>query len=544
MSSSPSPDDGLDPGALWESPAVFLSTWMVLVACQFYAGSFHAGFNGYPDEAGHVVSGVMLREYYAQGRPAPPFEFAANYYAHYPKVVIGHWPPVFYVAQAVWTGLFGHGKVPLFLMLSALSALTAVLVYRFVRPRAGRLAGACAALLWCLAPKTVFTTTTVLAEPLLTLLTTTAVLAYAAYLEKPRWSVSLLFGILAAAALLTKGSAIALALVPPAAVVLLRRPRLLLRLHFWAPAVVVVALAGLWYVPLLSSTAERVTAERTMLPALDRLALWIPLLGVPLLVAGVVGWAANVVRPALQGKVTVGDATFGAFVASAALFHQFVPESQEARHLVPASPFLIALAVLWFHAAVSRAPKPAALLAVFTLTCAAASFEINRKPATPYPRIAQDLLTDRTLDDAAILVSSEEYVEGALIAELALQAPRPVHLVLRASKQLARTDWNAAGPYELRYSDADLIPRGLLPIPAAVVVLEDAEKPTKTIPHHRQLRAAVAAESSPWKLQKRYPGSPGVAVYRLQAEDLARRTAIQVEIGRGGRMVDVPAPEK
>ena len=32
--------------------------------------------------------------------------FAENYYLHYPEVAMGHWPPGFYLLQAVWTLLF------------------------------------------------------------------------------------------------------------------------------------------------------------------------------------------------------------------------------------------------------------------------------------------------------------------------------------------------------------------------------------------------------------------------------------------------------
>jgi 4-amino-4-deoxy-L-arabinose transferase-like glycosyltransferase len=60
-----------------------------------------------------------------------------------------------------------------------------------------------------------------------------------------RWS--LLFGLLAAAAILTKGNGAALALVPPIALLLSRRFELLRRASVWIPVPIVAVLTGPWY---------------------------------------------------------------------------------------------------------------------------------------------------------------------------------------------------------------------------------------------------------------------------------------------------------
>ena len=52
------------------------------------------------------MTGLMVRDYIAAGFPDSPFRFAENYYLHYPKVAIGHWPPVFYSIQAAWMLIF------------------------------------------------------------------------------------------------------------------------------------------------------------------------------------------------------------------------------------------------------------------------------------------------------------------------------------------------------------------------------------------------------------------------------------------------------
>ena len=55
-------------------------------------------------------------------------EFAENYYVHYPEVALGHWPPTFYVVQALWTLPFFASRGSVILLMSV---LTAILARRF-----------------------------------------------------------------------------------------------------------------------------------------------------------------------------------------------------------------------------------------------------------------------------------------------------------------------------------------------------------------------------------------------------------------------------
>ncbi len=63
----------------------------------------------HPDEAAHYVTGVMGYEYVRGHLGENPIGFAEQFYARYPKVAIGHWPPGYYAIQAVWFGFVGPG---------------------------------------------------------------------------------------------------------------------------------------------------------------------------------------------------------------------------------------------------------------------------------------------------------------------------------------------------------------------------------------------------------------------------------------------------
>ncbi len=106
------PEDGLDLRRLrdigsrfhglstfTELTIAFLCFLSIAVMLQLLSGAFESAFAAYPDEPSHYVTGLMVRDYIAGGFPAPPFQYATDYYSHYPKIGIGHWPPVFYLSK-------------------------------------------------------------------------------------------------------------------------------------------------------------------------------------------------------------------------------------------------------------------------------------------------------------------------------------------------------------------------------------------------------------------------------------------------------------
>jgi hypothetical protein len=79
--------------------AVFVG---LILGVQYFGGAFQAEYDGHADEAAHFVSSLLVRDYLAQFPWPSPLPWAINYYVHYPKVAIGHWPPGYYALQGVW----------------------------------------------------------------------------------------------------------------------------------------------------------------------------------------------------------------------------------------------------------------------------------------------------------------------------------------------------------------------------------------------------------------------------------------------------------
>src|ERR1700686_1788292 len=90
----------------WRGIAVVLVFFGATVLLQFLSGAYRAEFSGYPDESAHYVTSLMVRDFIVSLQYTEPMQFANDYYLHYPKVALGHWPPFFYALGGIWMLLF------------------------------------------------------------------------------------------------------------------------------------------------------------------------------------------------------------------------------------------------------------------------------------------------------------------------------------------------------------------------------------------------------------------------------------------------------
>src|SRR6478609_2194767 len=91
----------------WTYPTLFVAGFAIVCALQWQHRAYVADLSANPDEAAHFVTGLMARAYLLDFPWRAPMPFAQGFYDSYPKVAIGHWPPLFYLAQAVWMAPFG-----------------------------------------------------------------------------------------------------------------------------------------------------------------------------------------------------------------------------------------------------------------------------------------------------------------------------------------------------------------------------------------------------------------------------------------------------
>ncbi len=131
---------------------IFVLSFDAAFLWQRAAGAQWSEFGAHPDEAAHYVTGLMVRDYFAAGCPGSPMKFADDYYAHYPKIGLGVWPPLFYVVQSVWTLPFGVSRTSVLLLMCVLAAIVACQIYRALHDEYGHVCGALGALLFLSLP--------------------------------------------------------------------------------------------------------------------------------------------------------------------------------------------------------------------------------------------------------------------------------------------------------------------------------------------------------------------------------------------------------
>ena len=431
--------------------AMALVALLLVRSLQIYARADQASFGAYPDEPAHYLSGLMVRDYVADGFRESPVRFAINYYLHVPYFGVGHWPPLFYVLEGVWMTLFGQSRVAVLWLIASITALLSATIFFAARRFVSTPAAACAGLLFCLLPQVEWTNNLVMTDTSIALLGLWATLALGRYLDTNRTLFALGFGILAGMTILTKYTGLYLMLLPLAFVVLRRRWEMWRRWSFWLPLGVI----GVIWLPWLALT-HRFASTGLQLEDFARISkvpvyLKIfflqngPGLGVLLALAWVL---------ALVKWKSLNDLEAVLFLQPSALvlWMLVAPVPAEGRYLIPTLPSLILLMCLaigrvsdWggTHQVAFARHWGTAIPVVFTLLYGGwALLSFPRAQRNELQPVADFILQSKELRSASILVPAN--AEGGMIAEFAMRDPaRAERILARPNKVLSKSDWNA-----------------------------------------------------------------------------------------------------
>src|SRR3982751_1319857 len=174
--------------SLWRDVLVWFLLLATVVCLQLVSGAYRAEFSGYPDEPAHYVTSLMLRDYFVHFHFESPLRFAQDYYHHYPKVAFGHWPPFFYIVQAIWMGLFSAARISIRLQIACTTAFLAFGVFREGRNLFGPVLALAAAVLTVCLPLVQTYSDEEMAETLLTVMCFWSVIYFARYIRSERLS--------------------------------------------------------------------------------------------------------------------------------------------------------------------------------------------------------------------------------------------------------------------------------------------------------------------------------------------------------------------
>jgi len=501
--------------------AVFALSLIVVVLLQWRGNAFAAEFASNEDEPAHYVTGLMVHDYLTRGFPSNPLQFAREFYSHYPKVALGHWPPVFYIVQALWTSLFTPSRVSLLLLMAVTSSAALTLTYALAARYFGSWLAAGGILFLATIPGFQQFSRSVMTDMLVTLLTLVALILLARHIEWNRWSTGLWFGLLAAGAILTKATGIAIAPVPVLAVLLLGYHQRLRDLRFWAPAVVVAVLCVPWFLLAPDALHESVAPYGGLGFRWWRLSssfqYWVgefgPI-GAPLVAIGLARMLQRLFRKQSLDPIWL----LMLLILPVTAAFRIAIGAWEPAYLAPTLPVLILFfcsGLAWVLKTALASTKMKAITAAVLL---GAGIVRNVSAVPPklhlgLDKVAHDIVSNAAFANAPLLILSDAPGEGAFIAEVAGGERRLGHRIERGTKILGSFNWMGRNN-RLRFTTVEELTSFLGTYPGLLVVLD---APGYTYGHVDQMRSAVAAEPDRWEVMGTYGGRQGdVRVLRLR----------------------------
>ncbi len=446
-----------------------------------------------PDEGGHYVNALFLGDWVRAGFPAP-IPFAQDYYAHFPRLTIGHWPPGWYLLEAPVFAALRPSPYGALLISAFVAGLPGgAIVWAFDRVRRPVL-GLALGLLYVLLPLVVDGARNLLLDQPVALVVALAAIAWARASDKPSWARFLTFAVVAAAAPLVKGNGALVALIPALDLALTGRWRLLRLPALWVSALLTLAVVAPWYwlsfkiaaggfnyAPGLAYAGLALSANAQAIFAN---------LGVGGIALALVG-AASAFGAFPPAESRIARLAIAVTVATL-LFQSSVPAAIEPRYITPLLPWLVVLAGLGLVTLV-RAGRAAQLAGVAFGALAVAPSLIALWMLPPKPDVGAPALGAAIAKQGGIwLVDGRAGDEGAVIAAAAYADGGAKRLwVSRASQWLSSSDFMGRGYKLLAANPADA--SAVLDRIGAGGVISVAENNDYAYPHSRVLDGAVHA---------------------------------------------------
>jgi 4-amino-4-deoxy-L-arabinose transferase-like glycosyltransferase len=492
--------------------------WMLAALLQWKAGAFAVELSGNPDESAHYITGLMIRDYIASGQFTSPMTYAEHYYAHYPKIAFGMWPPFFHITEALWTLIFSPGKISVLSLMALIAAATGTSIYYVLRRKYGRTAAFAGGALFVLAPLVQASTSAVMADGLVALLDLWAMIYLVRYLESERTRAAVVFGVFTALSMATKANGVALVLLPILAVPLTRRWHLLRARGLYYAAAIILVFGAPW--PALSywlikrsMGGEAVTALVIAGTALAYVRVLWATLGWGLSLFCVLGMAGFLVG-LWRNHTDFTLAGSFALLLSVWAYHSLIGNGAD-RYMVGALPpalILTAAGFVWaarriLPHAVPLSARAAVLGALAAGVFVTQTWAVPHKPYQGFDQPAHFLLTTPEFAAGNFLVISHARGEGAFITEVAMHDHRPGHLVLRSTKVLSSTNWYGS-VYHLRYKNSKEIRNFLdrAPIDAVLLDTRPAQVWLDDAAFQLGRKVSEALQSDPnWKLRDHFP---------------------------------------
>jgi len=488
----------------------YLCAVVVGALAMVLARSYESGFSG-ADEPSHFLNSYFIANYLSHHLGGNPMAAATDFYVHYPKISIGHWPPAYYGFLGLLFLLLPPSMPVAFALNVLLAALPAIGIAAALAMLAGRRVAIGAVLVYALTPLVLEGHAMFMVDQPLAACLVAATALWIAYACAPGWGKAIGFALLAALAVLMKGNGWLVVFIPVFHIVLTARWQLLLSLRLYVAAVLMALLVVPWYMLTAKIAADGFNyqagiayATQALLANLATLARNLTPLGVLLALFAVAAeYRARALSP-LRWTIVSGILSL---VLATLTLQSLVPVDIVDRYMAPALPAVVVLAGLgvqrllaWLPArAGGPAPAIAAALLAGVMVVPGLVHLAQRAPKadTGIARIASELAPGKRA--ALTVIDGPAGAEGAFIAQMAVYDSGLRGYVVRASKLLADS---MGSSYTLKFSNGQQVLAELRRLGVQhVVIVREHDAPA--YPHSTQMRDALAGSASGFALTRR-----------------------------------------
>ena len=228
--------------------ATLICVMLLLVALIVTRGLTKGEFNYNVDESQHAATGLFVSSLLHDHPLRHPVAYTYRYYAQYPALSgVIHWPPLFYCVEGLIFLVFGASVATARLTILMFALTAWFFWFRWSREMLGNRAAVLSTLLVALLPSDLLFEKTVMLEIPCITFCIIALYYWYRYLTDERQGQLYVFAASAAAALLTKQSAIFVPLVCLLTTALLGKWRLVLNRRVLGPLALLVVLVGPFY---------------------------------------------------------------------------------------------------------------------------------------------------------------------------------------------------------------------------------------------------------------------------------------------------------
>lgn len=466
------------------------------------------------DETRHIMNGVFFRDLLVDRPLAHPFAYAYEYYAKYPAISVPHWPPLFYLVEALFFLVFGISVWASRLAILGFALLGAYFWYRIAAMYGTRSRAWLSAFVFCLLPSVmVFESVTMLEIPQVALCLG-AIFFWLRWVENERaidlWALAAFL----VAALLTSQTSIFLVVFLGLDFLLNRRFRLLRRWQVWVALLASVGIVLSWY--LFSFRALTLSYQRAVgndfQHVVHRWSLLFYILKLPeqlglvLLAFACVGIAWSVFRQASRYRFLL------LWMVSAYLCFTLIQE-KESRHIFIWLPPLVYFSLLGIEAILPRRQWVWLFYGGIGLYFLVGAVRFQRPQLTGIEEAARFVLAQPGSD----IVYYQGNLNGAFIFYIRQSDPEKRHLVAR-DKQVVATNIVYARRSVIDTPDQVLNFFETWGVRYAVIENKDVDPGLAMVRQVLQSNQFELMATYPIHVNRGYKEADAIAVYRRRGE--------------------------